>query len=192
LRATTEPAGIINNDAPAPVGNIADNNDDDEQLIDAANVENVGNPGNNNDRPDVVDELLIDAAQKVLTEFMKSAAILFYEHNENDETQEDVDADADSSSSSSTVSSSSSKQRQNKSTNQTAQAASIDMQTENNSSNNPAPPKSQWCDWAKDSFSHRGLDTPHQERCIVDGLPMMTCTHIGCSKMVHLLAMSIG
>jgi hypothetical protein len=56
--------------------------------------------------------------QNVLTEFIKSAVILFYvnytavpvhsnnlcEHNENDETQEDVDADADSSSSSSTVS----------------------------------------------------------------------------------------
>ncbi len=49
LRATTEPAHIINNDAPAPVGNIADNNNDDEQLIDAANVENVGSPANNND-----------------------------------------------------------------------------------------------------------------------------------------------
>jgi hypothetical protein len=49
LRATTEPARIINNDSPAPVGNIADNNNDDEQLIDAANVENVGNPANNND-----------------------------------------------------------------------------------------------------------------------------------------------
>ncbi len=140
--------------------------------------------------------------QKVLTEFMKSAAILFcvnytagpvhsnnlHEHNdnENDETQEDVDADADSSSSSSTVSSSSSKQGQNKSTtNETAQAASIDMQTENDSSNNPAPPKLRWRDWAMDSFSHTGLDTPHQERCIVDGLPIMTCTHIGCSKLVH-------
>jgi hypothetical protein len=124
-------------------------------------------------------------SQKVLTKFMKSAAILFYEHNENDETQEDIAADADSSSSSSTVSSSSSKQGQNKSTNQTAQAASIVMQTENDSSNDLAPPKSQWCDWAMDSFSHRGLGTPHQERCIVDGLPMMTCNHIGCSKMVH-------
>jgi hypothetical protein len=136
---------------------------------------------------------------KVLTEFMKSAAFLFYvnytavpvhsnnlcEHNENDETQEDVDADEDASSSSSTVSFLSSKQGQNRSTNETAQAASIDMQTQNDSSNNPAPPKSQWCDWAMDSFSHTGLDTPHQERCIVDGLPMMTCTQLGCSKMVH-------
>ncbi len=65
--------------------------------------------------------------QKVLTKFMKSAAILFYvnytavpvhsnnlcEHNENDETQDYVDTDEDSSSSSSTVSSSSSKQGQN-------------------------------------------------------------------------------
>jgi hypothetical protein len=116
---------------------------------------------------------------------MRSAAILFYEHNENDETQEDVHADKDASFSSSTVSSSSSKQGQNKSTNETAQAASIDMQKENDSSNDPAPPKLQWCDWAMDSFSHTGLDTPHQERCIIDGLPMMTCTHIGCSKMVH-------
>jgi hypothetical protein len=101
--------------------------------------------------------------RKVITDFMKSAAILFYEYNANDETQEDVDTDADSFSSSSTVSSSSSKQGQNKSTNQTAQAASMDMQTENDSSNDPAPPKSQLCDWAMDSFSHRGLDTPHQE-----------------------------
>ena len=99
--------------------------------------------------------------QKVLIEFMKSAAILFYEHNENDETQEDVDADADSSSSSSTVSSSSSKQGQNKSTNETAKAVSIDMQTENDQMILLQPPKSRWCDWAMDSFSHTGLDTPH-------------------------------
>ena len=83
--------------------------------------------------------------ENVLTDFMKSAAILFYvnytavpvhsnnlcEHNENDETQEDVDADEDASSSSSTVSSSSSKQGQNKSTNETAQVASIYMHTQN-------------------------------------------------------------
>jgi len=49
LHATTEPARIINNDAPAPVGNITDNNNDHEQLIDGDNVENVGNPANNND-----------------------------------------------------------------------------------------------------------------------------------------------
>jgi ubiquitin C-terminal hydrolase len=92
---------------------------------------------------------------KVLTEFMKTAAILFYvnytavpvhsnnlrEHNKNDETQGDIDADEDASSSSSTVSSSSSKQGQNKSTNETAQAASIYMHTQNDSSNDPAPPK---------------------------------------------------
>ncbi len=78
---------------------------------------------------------------KVLTQFMKSASILFYvnytadpvcsnnlyEHNENDETQEDIEADA--------------KQGQNKSTNETAQAASIDIQTQNDSSNDPGPPK---------------------------------------------------
>jgi hypothetical protein len=136
---------------------------------------------------------------KVLTEFMKSAAILFYvnytavpvhsnnlcKHNENDETQSFVDADDDASSSSSTVSSSSSKQQQNKSTNETVQAASIYMQTQNDSSNNPAPPKSRYCDWAMDSFSHTGCDTPHQVRCILDGMRMMTCTHIGCSTMVH-------
>ncbi len=58
LCAATELAGIINNDAPAPVGNIADNNDNDEQLIDAANVENVDNHANNNGPPDVVDEQL--------------------------------------------------------------------------------------------------------------------------------------
>jgi hypothetical protein len=99
--------------------------------------------------------------RNVLTDFMKSAAILFYvnytavpvhsnnlcEHNENDETQEDVDADADSSSSSSTVSLSSSKQGQNKSTNETAQVASIYMHTQNDSSNDPALAKSRYCDW---------------------------------------------
>ena len=53
LCAATELAGIINND---------DNNDDDEQLIDVANVENVGNHANNNDPPDVVDEQLNVAA----------------------------------------------------------------------------------------------------------------------------------
>jgi hypothetical protein len=92
---------------------------------------------------------------KVLTKFMKSAAILFYvnytavpvrsnnlhEHNENDETQEDVEADADSSSSSSTVSSSSSKQGQNKSTNETAQVASIYMHTQNDFSKDLATEK---------------------------------------------------
>ena len=62
LRAATELAGIINNDVPAPVGNITDNNDDDKQLIDAANVENVDNHANNNDPPDVVDEQLNVAA----------------------------------------------------------------------------------------------------------------------------------
>ncbi len=61
MRAATEVAGISNNDAPAPVGNIADNNDNDEQLIDAANVENIGNHANNNDPPDVVDEQLTPA-----------------------------------------------------------------------------------------------------------------------------------
>ena len=43
LCAATELAGIINNDAAAPVRNIADNIDDNEQLNDAAPVENVGN-----------------------------------------------------------------------------------------------------------------------------------------------------
>jgi hypothetical protein len=100
----------------------------------------------------------------VLKEFMKSAAILFYvnytavsvhsnnlcEHNENDETQSLVDADDYASSSSSTISSSSSKQRQNKSTDETSQAASIYMQTQNDFSNDPAPLKSRWCDWAID------------------------------------------
>ena len=62
LHAATELAGIINNDVPAPIGNITDNNDDDEQLIDAAPVQNVGNHTNNNDPPDVVDEQLNAAA----------------------------------------------------------------------------------------------------------------------------------
>ena len=65
MRAATELAGIINNDAPAPVGNIADNNDDDEQLNDVAPVENVGNHANNNDPHDVVDEQSNDAAAPI-------------------------------------------------------------------------------------------------------------------------------
>jgi hypothetical protein len=80
LHATTEPARIINNDAPAPVGNITDNINDHEQLIDGDNVENVGNPANNNnaapvgnvdnhannnDPPDVVDEQTNDAAPPI-------------------------------------------------------------------------------------------------------------------------------
>ena len=44
-----QPARIINNDAPAPVGNNADNNNDHEQLNDGDNVENVGNQDDNND-----------------------------------------------------------------------------------------------------------------------------------------------
>jgi hypothetical protein len=113
----------------------------------------------------------------VLKKFMKSAAILFYvnytavpvhsnnlrEHNGNNKTQSLVDADNDASSSPSTVSSSSSKQQQNKSTDETAQAVSICMQTQNDSSNDPAPPKLRWCNWAMDSFFHTGHDTPHQE-----------------------------
>jgi hypothetical protein len=57
-------ARIINNDAPAPVGNNADNNNDQVQLIDGENVENVGNPANNNanDPPHVVDEQTNNAA----------------------------------------------------------------------------------------------------------------------------------
>ncbi len=67
LRAATEPAGINTNDAPAPVGNIAVNNNDDEQLIDAANVENIGNHANNNYPPDVVDDQSNDAAAPICT-----------------------------------------------------------------------------------------------------------------------------
>jgi hypothetical protein len=40
LRAATELAGIINNDAPAPVCNIPVNMDDNEQRISAALVDN--------------------------------------------------------------------------------------------------------------------------------------------------------
>jgi hypothetical protein len=79
--------------------------------------------------------------RKVLADFMRSAAILFYKHNDNDETQEDVHADEDASSSSSTVSSSSSKQGQNKSTNETAQVASIYMHTQNDFSKDLASEK---------------------------------------------------
>ncbi len=63
--AATELAGIIINDAPAPVGNIADNNDNDEQLIDAAPVENIGNHTSNNDPHYVVDEQSNDAAAPI-------------------------------------------------------------------------------------------------------------------------------
>ncbi len=59
MPAATELAGIINNDAHAPVGNIAVNNNDDEQLIDVANVENV------DDHPNVVDEQSNDAAAPI-------------------------------------------------------------------------------------------------------------------------------
>jgi hypothetical protein len=131
---------------------------------------------------------------KVLTKFMKSAAILFYvnytavplrSNNENDETQEDVDADADSSSSSSTVSSSPSKRGQNKSTDETAQVASIYMYTQNDFSKDFASEKMQYCDWAMASFSMTGFDTPHQERCVGTGMKMNTCTIEGCSTNMH-------
>ena len=59
------------------------------------------------------------------------------------------------------------------------------VQTQNNSSNNPAPPESKWCNWAKGSFSHTGHDTPHQEQCFSFGMRMVTCQHIGCSTKVH-------
>ena len=65
LHAATELAGIINNDAAAPVCNIADNIDHNQQLIDAAPVENVGNHTINNDPHDVVDELSNDVAAPV-------------------------------------------------------------------------------------------------------------------------------
>ena len=137
----------------------------------------------------------------VLTDFLKSAAILFYVNytavlvhsndlctrNGNNETQSLVDTDNDVFSSPWTVSSSSSKQRQSKSTNETAQTASICMQTQHDSSNNPVPPKLKWCDWAMGSFSHTGHDTPHQEQCIGHGMKMATCHHIGCSTKVHRL-----
>ena len=75
----------------------------------------------------------------------------------------------------------------NKSTNETAQAASNNIQTQNDSSNDPGPPKSRCCDWAMGSFSRTGRDTPHQERCISEGVRMKTCTMEGCSTMVHTL-----
>ncbi len=65
MRAATELAGIINNDVPAPVRNIADNIDNNEQLNDVAPVENVGNRTNNNDPHDVVDEQSNDVAAPV-------------------------------------------------------------------------------------------------------------------------------
>ncbi len=65
MRAATELAGITNNDAAAPVRNIADNIDDNEQLNDAAPVENVGNHTNNNNPHDVVDEQSNDVAAPV-------------------------------------------------------------------------------------------------------------------------------
>ena len=121
----------------------------------------------------------------MLRKFMKSASILFYvnytadpvrsnnlhEHNENDETQEDVEADA--------------KQGQNKSTNETAHAASIAIQTQNNFSNDVASENLRFCDWAMDSSSVTGSDTPHQERCVGTMMPMKTCTIEGCSTNVQ-------
>jgi hypothetical protein len=65
LRAAVELAGIINNDAAAPVRNIADNIDNNEQLNDAAPVENVGDHANSNDPHDVVDDQSDDAAAPV-------------------------------------------------------------------------------------------------------------------------------
>ena len=66
-------------------------------------------------------------------------------------------------------------------------AASICVQTQNNSLNDPAPPESKWYDWAMGSFSHTGRDTPHQEQCYSFGIRMVTCQHIGCSTKVHPL-----
>ena len=75
LRAATELAGIINNDAAAPVRNIADNIDYNEQLadnidyneqlIDAAAVHNIGNQAINNDPHYVVVEESNNAAAPV-------------------------------------------------------------------------------------------------------------------------------
>ena len=45
--------------------------------------------------------------------------------------------------------------------------------------------KSRRCDWAMDSFSMTGFDTPHQERCVGVGMTMKTCTIEGCSTNVH-------
>ena len=45
--------------------------------------------------------------------------------------------------------------------------------------------ESRWCDWAMDSFSMTGFDTPHQERCVGVGMTMKTCTIEGCSTNVH-------
>ena len=58
-------ADIINNDAAAPVCNIADSIDYNEQLIDAAPVHNVGNQAINNDPQYVVVEESNDAAAPV-------------------------------------------------------------------------------------------------------------------------------
>ena len=55
----------MNNDAAAPVCNITDNIDDNEQLNDAAPVENVCNQANYNDPHDVVDEQSNDTTAPV-------------------------------------------------------------------------------------------------------------------------------
>ena len=75
MHAATELAGIISNDAAAPVPNIADNIDHNEQLadnihdneqpIDAAAVHNIGNKAINNDPQYVVVEVTNDAAAPV-------------------------------------------------------------------------------------------------------------------------------
>ena len=57
--------GDLPNDVAAPVGNIADNIDNNDWLIDAAPVENVGNHVINNDCHDVANDLSNDAAAPV-------------------------------------------------------------------------------------------------------------------------------
>ena len=75
MRAATELAGNVNNDAIAPVPNIPDNIDHNEQLsdnidyneqlIDTAAVHNIGNKAINNDPQYVVVEETNDAAASV-------------------------------------------------------------------------------------------------------------------------------
>jgi hypothetical protein len=59
------------------------------------------------------------------------------------------------------------------------------MHTQNDFSKDLASAKLRYCDWAMDSFSMTGFDTPHQERYAGTGMKMKTCTIEGCSTNVH-------
>jgi hypothetical protein len=59
------------------------------------------------------------------------------------------------------------------------------MHTQNDFSKDLASEKLWYCDWAMDSFSMTGFDTPHQEQCVGTRMKTKTCTIEGCSTNVH-------